>query len=278
VTDTFLLNINFDATTNGKVVFHSNYYELPYNHSGWYHSDVPIEIRAIPDVGYRFSHWLETGNTNSTLYQSFNTATTLTPVFEPALDVVINEIHYHPNDSINEKEFIEIYNPDTNARDLSGYEFSEGICFKFPKGTTINPGEYIVIAADATQYTGNGYQVFQWENSKLNNDGEDIWLDNPVGASIDTLRYNDDIPWALLADGFGASLELNYPLPADNIAANDWHASTPNGGTPGAQNSTPCVTPTDQIVINEINYNSDNLTNPGDWIELHNPNSASVDI
>jgi len=161
---------------------------------------------------------------------------------------------------------------------LSGYEFSEGVCFKFPTGTTINPGEYIVIAADATQYAGNGYQVFQWEDSKLSNDGEDLHLSNSREMQIDTLRYNDGIPWALLPDGFGASLELNYPLPADNIAATDWHASTPNGGTPGAQNSVPCTTPQAEIVINEINYNSDNLTNPGDWIELHNPNSASVDI
>jgi len=50
------------------------------------------------------------------------------------------------------------------------------------------------------------------------------------------------------------------------------------GGTPGAQNSTPCTNPTQQIIINEINYNSDNLTNPGDWIELHNPGPTSIDI
>jgi len=89
---------------------------------------------------------------------------------------VINEIHYHPDDSINQKEFIEIYNPGSHSRDLSDYEFSEGVCFKFPKGTNINSGEYIIIAADATQYAGNGYQVFQWEESKLNNDGEKLYF------------------------------------------------------------------------------------------------------
>jgi len=92
---------------------------------------------------------------------------------------------------------------------IRGYEFSEGICFKFPKGTSIAAGEYIIIAADATQYASNGYQVFQWETSKLNNDGEDLWLNNPVDIPIDTICYNDGIPWALLADGFGASLELD---------------------------------------------------------------------
>ncbi len=275
---TFDLSLNFDANTKGSVVVNSNYFEVPYNYTGEYFTDTPIEIHAIPDPGYRFAYWQETGNTDATLYQSFTSNTTLTPVFEPALDVVINEIHYHPDDTINNKEFIEIHNPDTKARDLSDYEFSEGICFKFPQGTTIAAGEYIVVAADATQYAGNGYQVFEWEESKLSNDGEKIWLNNVKGTVIDSVRYNDGIPWALLADGFGASLELNYPVPADNIAATDWHASDPTGGTPGAQNSAPCTTPTDEIVINEINYNSDNLTNPGDWIELHNPNSTSVDI
>ncbi len=272
------LTFNFDASTNGVVAVHSNYFDLPFNHKGIYHPNVPIEIHAVPKSGYRFAYWQETGNTNATLYQSFTSNTTLTPVFEPAMNVVINEIHYHPTDTIDEKEFIEIYNPDNKAWDLSGYEFSEGICFKFPKGTSIAAGEYIIIAADATQYAGNGYQVFQWESSKLDNDGEDLWLNNPVDMPIDTICYNDGIPWALLADGFGASLELDYPLPADNINPDDWHASAPLGGTPGAQNSTPCVAPTEQIIINEINYNSDNGNNPEDWVELHNPGATSVDI
>lgn len=33
-----------------------------------------------------------------------------------------------------------------------------------------------------------------------------------------------------------------------------------------------------KIVINEINYNSDPLYDPDDWVELYNPNSQSVDI
>ncbi len=37
-------------------------------------------------------------------------------------------------------------------------------------------------------------------------------------------------------------------------------------------------TSTQPIVINEINYNSPDDTDPGDWVELHNPNSAAVDI
>ncbi len=272
------LTLNFDQNTNGVVAINSNEFVVPFNYTGKYFSNTPLQLRAIPNPGHRFVRWQETGNTNASITVNYSSAQTLTPVFEPALDIVINEIHYHPDDTINNKEFIEIYNPDTKARDLTKYKFDSGICFEFPEGTTINAGEYIIIAADATQYLGNAYQVFQWEESKLNNDGEKLVLQNSIKTTIDTVRYNDGMPWALLADGFGASLELNYPLPTDNITAADWHASAPEGGTPGAQNSMPCTSPTNEIVINEINYNSDNLTNPGDWVELYNPNSTSIDL
>jgi hypothetical protein len=35
---------------------------------------------------------------------------------------------------------------------------------------------------------------------------------------------------------------------------------------------------TTSIVINEINYNSPDFPNSGDWVELHNPNTTAVDI
>jgi hypothetical protein len=34
----------------------------------------------------------------------------------------------------------------------------------------------------------------------------------------------------------------------------------------------------DSVVINEINYNSDNAFNPGDWVELYNPHEYNLDI
>ncbi len=37
-------------------------------------------------------------------------------------------------------------------------------------------------------------------------------------------------------------------------------------------------TPTENIVINEINYNSPDAPNSGDWLELYNPNNQTVDL
>ena len=77
----FNLAINFDANSHGKVVFHTNEMEIPYNYSGYYFQNIPIRIKAIPEDGYYFSHWLENGNTNSIIDFRATNDTELTPIF-----------------------------------------------------------------------------------------------------------------------------------------------------------------------------------------------------
>jgi len=230
----FTLNINTTAATNGKVAANNVYKELPINYTGEYFANVPFNIHAIPNAGYRFSHWQETGITDATIEVNTSLDLTLTPIFVPAQELVINEIHYHPTTSSNE-EFIEIYNPDAQAKDLSNYELSSGICFKFPEGTSIAPGEYIVIAADATVYAGNGYQVFQWEYTNLSNGGENVGIANQIGGVLDNVSYDDNSPWNNQADGLGYSLALKTEN-LDNSVASNWHIQSGIFISPGAKN------------------------------------------
>jgi len=275
---TYELTIPLSSSDNGRVVLNSNSYVAPYNYTGTYFDGIPNTLKAIPNPGFRFSHWLETNQTTATIAPTLSSNTTRTPVFVAALDVVINEIHFHPADSINEKEFVEIHNPGSTTRDLTGYEISSGFCFEFPEGTTIVPNAYVIIAKDASQYSGNGYQVFQWVDSKLSNSGENIVLQNQIGLTVDSVDYSDNFPWPLLADGFGRSMELDYPVPADNSNGDNWHASAAVDGSPGAQNSMPCQNPTPAVVINEINYNSNDIDNPGDWVEITNNSNSSINV
>jgi hypothetical protein len=266
------VTFNVNANTNGSVKLHSNYFQIPASYTGTYHADVPFEIHAIPNPGYRFSHWQETGSTDATLYQSFTSNTTLTPVFVPSLDLVINEIHYNPNGSSEAAEFVEIYNPDSNAKPLHLFEFGEGICFEFPEGATIGPGEYIVIANDASLYEGNGYQVFEYDFSNLDNDGEHLSLINRNNQVIDSLTYNDGGDWIGVADGGFYSLALlNHPL--DNALASSWDVQSVYI-TPGAANQflpfDTYHTPSD-VVINEIHYHPFiSITPAGDTISSKN--------
>lgn len=234
------LTFNFDANTKGTVRLHSNLYDIPYDFSNEYHKNVDIYMHAVPKPGYRFVEWQELTNSsekyNPHLYKSFSSNQTLTPVFEPALELVINEIHYNPLSINADEEFIELYNPDSENKPLFGYQFNDGVQFTFPENAMINAGEYIVIAKDASVYAGNGYQVFQWECGSLNNDGENIYFSNANEAVIDSVEYNDNVNWDQNADGLGYSLAL-IDETLDNYQASAWRSQAVDIITPGEKNS-----------------------------------------
>ena len=75
------LNINFDETTKGTVVFHTNEMKIPFQYNGKYFDEVPIFIKAIPKDGYYFLHWQETGDINAVINFSSSTDAVLTPIF-----------------------------------------------------------------------------------------------------------------------------------------------------------------------------------------------------
>lgn len=285
---TYDLTIPVTSSTNGRVLLNSNQYLAPLNYTGTYFDGIPMTLTAVANPGYRFSHWLETGNTSATISPTHSSNTTLTPVFVAAPDVVINEIHYNPLGSSEAPEFIEIYNPGTSPRDLSTYVFGDGICFEFPENTIINPGEYILIVHDASVYQGNGYQVFEWEDSALNNDGEHLRLENGAGQVIDSLTYNDVNGWASTADnGFYSLALLDHSL--DNSQGLSWDVQSVYT-TPGAVNQ---FLPYDtyhfpsNLVINELHYFPfDSITPAGDtlggknyeFIEIKNKSNNEVSL
>ncbi len=168
-----------------------------------------------------------------------------------AADIVINEIHYNPCTAQGDDlvfEFIELYSNEAGPTDISGWQLTNGITFTFPAMTTIGAGEYIVIAIDATAYSGNGYQVFQFTGG-LNNTSEPVTLLNNAAAMIDEVTYSDSAPWPTSPDGQCPTLELIDPL-LDNADPANWQASWVPNGTPGAINST--QPPATALTIAEI--------------------------
>ncbi len=233
------LAFNFNQNTNGYVALNSNFFKVPENYVGEYLEDIPMWLHAIPNPGYRFVEWQGMDNTaykyQQSVYRAFNTNKNITPIFEPALDVVINEIHYNPLGTSEAEEFIELYNPDNKAKPLFGYQFNNGVEFSFPENVVINPNEYIIIANDASIYENNGYQVFQWTCGNLNNDGEMIQFSNAANVVIDSVRYNDNIDWNQDADGLGYSLAL-IDHSDDNAQPAAWTSQAIEKITPGAKN------------------------------------------
>ena len=75
----------------------------------------------------------------------------------PAIEaqVVINEIHYEPEDKTAADEFIELHNASGAEIDLSGWYLSNGVFFTFPDGTLLPAGGYLVVAEDPETLAGN---------------------------------------------------------------------------------------------------------------------------
>ena len=144
---------------------------------------------------------------------------------------VINEIMYHsaavPEN--NAQEWIELYNPDALAVDVSGWKLKKGVDFTFPNGTTLGAGGYLVVAANVAAFNAahagfTGQLAGGW-TGKLGNSGDTVRLDDPSGVTIDEVIYASEGDWGVrargvvsfghqgwvwtnAADGGGSSLEL----------------------------------------------------------------------
>ena len=111
----------------------------------------------------------------------------------------------------------------------------QGLVYEFALGTTLSPGERLVLAEDVeafrTRY-GDGIAVAgQWSGG-LNNASEMITV-RFADETFYRFRYQDD--WYSATDAGGASLELaDVALPPDRWQrARAWFPSPEDGGSPG---------------------------------------------
>jgi hypothetical protein len=172
--------------------------------------------------------------------------------------VVISEIMYHPpelgtNDNTRD-EFIELQNITTAPVPLfegtNGWHLRDAVDFDFPPGTTIQPGDYLLVvsfdpvnnpaalAAFRARYnlSASTSIVGPW-NGKLANDSDDLELRRPDVPNLDNVpyilvehvHYFDVAPWPAQADGTGFSLQRVAVDAFANDPAN-WIADAPSPG------------------------------------------------
>lgn len=135
----------------------------------------------------------------------------------PATYVLISEVLYNPA-GLDDKEFIELVNPTNATIDLSNYSLGDAVnptdfedVRRFPPGTTIAPGEAIVIATAATAFfTEHGvnpdFEILSTNTAvpsliddpawgdpaalfQLGNSGDEVILRNPSGQMVDAIAY-----------------------------------------------------------------------------------------
>ena len=221
-------------------------------YEGHYFRGVPVRLKAIPALGYTFSHWLASdGGGDETYYTQEIEITldgdmSLTAYFneEVAPDepvVLINEINYNSADDFDMGDWVELYNRRDYLVDMSGWylkDSNEDNIYHFPNGFEIGPNSYIVVCEELTTFSSlvSGVsELFGDLGFKFSNGGEVVRLYAHDDSLIDSVHYEDESPWPFLADGMGFSMELkNTDL--DNDIGWNWEASAQMHGSPGRAN------------------------------------------
>ena len=150
--------------------------------------------------------------------------------------LIISELHYNPLSSqSNECEFIELYNSGWDSIDFSNFFLNE---YTFPTNETLESGEFIVIAKNASYYSDQCSHLLQWSALVLSDTGQTVRLLDQNSNVIDCVTYSNVSPWPTEPDGTGPSLEL-INVYYDNALPENWAPSDYDGGTPGGHRVIP---------------------------------------
>ncbi|MCZ6795751.1 MAG: CotH kinase family protein, partial [Planctomycetota bacterium] len=141
---------------------------------------------------------------------------------------------------------VELHNPGDTRVSLEGWRLSDAVDFPFPPETILEPGGYLVVAADPPTFEERyGVTALGPYEGRLANDEERLDLRDSWGNVLDRVHYADDGTWPEQADARGASLELAHP-DLDNRFGAAWRASRP-GGSPGQRNESFSVDVTPRV-------------------------------
>ena len=139
--------------------------------------------------------------------------------------IVINEIHYNPDNNTERVEFVELMNAGVYPINLGFWKLENAVDYVIPANTIIEPGEHLLIAQNPmAMYVKFGVSSLgPWEG-KLSNEGEDVVLRDSDDNKIDSVEYQSQFPWPVAAGGEDASMELINPY-LDNNLGGSWRSS-----------------------------------------------------
>ncbi len=189
-----------------------------------------LELQAIGFQGEELGTFFLPGSDAITITHT-GTVAAATPG-----SLVIREIHYHPSDDEGDVEFIELQNVSGHTIDLAGLCFTRGIEWKAgDEAILLAPGALALVVRNRVAieeaYGPDLLIIGEFDESRLNNDGERMRFENRFGQLLQDFRYDDNKAWSQNADGVGRSLVYRSGDP-DNAAS--WRASLASGGSPGA--------------------------------------------
>jgi len=133
----------------------------------------------------------------------------------------ISSIAYKSDLISDVNEFVEITNSGNSELNISGFEFTKGVTFRFPEGSKIGAGEkvYVVFNSNSDFWLNSRLSVYQWESGRLADEGEAIQLQTPQGIIVDKVHYNQNDTWPAVKIGEGISLVADN---LDNHFGENW--------------------------------------------------------
>ncbi len=194
-------------------------------------------------------------------------------------DLVISEIQYQAADNDVYKEYIELFNRTDTELAVDDWRISEALEAIIPAGTTLDPGETLVLVAfdPNDQLRASAFREYYeidafvrligpWSTDKsgkpdsLSNSGETVTLRLPLPdrelnetfyGAMDQIDYRDNSPWPDVADGHGGSLSRTAPETYGNLPAS-WQGTRPSpGNQPPNWNASPALV-VGQLVADDL--------------------------
>jgi hypothetical protein len=175
------------------------------------------------------------------------------------LDIVIDEIMYHPEDSAD--EYIELYNPTAGRiyleEDQGPWCLDGAVSYTFPEGLSIPAGGRLVVVSfdpyiestrlesfETAYNTGSlvaGINIVGPWTGNLSNAGERLALEKPQPPDlpddsvswiiVDEVIFGDVLPWPGDADGGGYALQrISAGAAASGDDPSNWAALAPSPG------------------------------------------------
>ncbi len=142
-----------------------------------------------------------------------------------SVEIFINEIMADNDATIEDpdepgafEDWIELYNPGEASVDLTGFYLSDDVDdptqWRFPSGSTIDAGGYLIIWADDDVDQGDDHASF-----KLSAGGESVLLYNTDGTTlVDSIAFGEqatDVSYGRFPDGSSTLMELSATTPGE---------------------------------------------------------------
>ncbi len=230
--------LKLEVAGGGEVILNNNLVIKKEAFSGLYFENIPISLKAIPNFGYRFSHWegMKSDPNMDDLRLSLTAGKEykLKAVFERYVHPLAGKLMINEVSANNKKsqDWVELYNSSEETIQLEDWFFTDKKrYYTFPQ-VKIKPKSYLIVCEDTTAFREEFPDVYNIVGNLgfgLSKRKEIIGLFTNEGASVDSMGY--------VLPPTDSTFTLGLLLPfLDNGDIENWEINegngTPNGPNP----------------------------------------------